>query len=164
MFSLKCFKLIVVPVAMLSVAAAAGQSRKMQGNTDQKELYNYVLTMDKVQKLGSATSGLSELGAHHPELYNSGETLDQVTQRFQKYPDVMATLNQNGLTPREYVVGTITLVQTDMAVNFKKAGTYKEYPPDLLKVVSLENLAFVEKHYDEVSKALSSLSGRKDSR
>jgi hypothetical protein len=164
MFSLKCFKLIVVPVAMISVAAAAAQSRKTQGNTDQKELYNYVLTMDKVQKLVSATNGLSELGAHHPELYNSGETLDQVTQRFQKYPDVTATLSQNGLTPREYVVGTITLVQADMAVNFKKAGTYKEYPPDVLKVVSPENLAFVEKHCDEVNKALSSSSSKKDSR
>jgi hypothetical protein len=66
----------------------------------------------------------------------------------------VAILKKNGLTPREYVVGTKTLIQASMAVGLKKDGTYKEYPPELLKVVSPANLAFVEKHFDEVHKVL----------
>jgi hypothetical protein len=45
-----------------------------------------------------------------------------------------------------------------MAVGFKKSGTYKEYPPDILKLVSKANLDFVEQHWDEVQKLTSSRS------
>lgn len=164
MFSLKCFTSIVASVAILCVAAAA-QSKKAADNPDQKELYSYVLTMDKIQKLGSATKALNELAAHHPELQSNSQaqTLDQVTQRIQKLPDAVAILSKNGLTPHEYAVGTMTLFQAGMAVGLKRSGTYKEYPPDMLKLVSPENLDFVEKHYDEVSKALPSSSSGKDS-
>ena len=156
MLSRKCFTSMVVPVAMLSVAAAAVQSRKAQDSPDQKEFYNYVLTMDKVQKLGNATKDLTELLARHPEMQSgsSDYNLDQITQQMQKYPEAVAILKKNGLTPREYVVGTKTLIQASMAVGLKKDGTYKEYPPELLKVVSPANLAFVEKHFDEIHKVL----------
>ncbi len=156
MLSRKCFTSMVVPVAMLSVAAAAAQSRKAQDNPDQKEFYNYVLTMDKVQKLGTATKDLMQLQARYPEMQSgsSDYNLDQITQQIQKHPDAVAILKKNGLTPREWVVGTRTLVQASMAVGLKKSGTYKEYPPEMLKDVSPANLAFVEKHFDEVHKVL----------
>jgi hypothetical protein len=156
MLSRKCFTSIVVPVAMLSVAAAATQSRKAQDSPDQKESYNYVLTMDKVQKLANATKDLTELFARHPEMqtFSSYYNLDQITQQFQKYPEAVAILKKNSLTPREYVVAKGTLMQASMAVRLKKDGTYKEYPPEILKDVSPANLAFVEKHFDEVHKVL----------
>jgi hypothetical protein len=147
---------MVVPVAMLSVAAAAAQSRKAQDSPDQKESYNYVLTMDKVQKLGNATKDLMQLQARYPEMQSgsSDYNLDQITQQIQKHPDAVAILKKNGLTPREWVVGTRTLIQASMVVGFKKDGTYKEYPPEMLKDVSPANLAFVEKHFDEIHKVL----------
>jgi len=156
MLSRKCFTSMVVPVAMLSVAAAAAQSRKAQDSPDQKEFYNYVLTMDKVQNLRNATKDLMEVAARHPDMESgsSDYNLDQITQQMQKYPEAVAILKKNGLTPREYVVGTKTLIQASMAVGLKKDGTYKEYPPELLKVVSPANLAFVEKHFDEIHKGL----------
>ena len=154
MLSRKCFTSMVVAVAMLSVAAAAAQSNKGRSTADQKESYNYVLTMDKVQKLKDATKALTALAARYPDLPSgsSEQTLDEIAQRFQKYPDAMAILNKNGLTPREYVVGTMTMVKALMAVGLKRSGRYKEYPPSMLEVVSPANLAFVEKHYDEVRK------------
>jgi len=156
MLSRKCFTSMVVPVAMLSVAAAAAQSRKAQDSPDQKESYNYVLTMDKVQKLGNATKDLMQLQARYPEMQSgsSDYNLDQITQQIQKHPDAVAILKKNGLTPREWVVGTRTLIQASMVVGFKKDGTYKEYPPEMLKDVSPANLAFVEKHFDEIHKVL----------
>ena len=156
MLSRKCFTSMVVPVAMLSVAAAAAQSRKAQDSPDQKESYNYVLTMDKVQKLGNATKDLMQLQARYPEMQSgsSDYNLDQITQQIQKHPNAVAILKKNSLTPREWVVGTRTLIQARMVVGFKKDGTYKEYPAEMLKVVSPANLAFVEKHFDEIHKVL----------
>jgi hypothetical protein len=64
----------------------------------------------------------------------------------------MAVLAKNGITPREYAVGIMTLVQAGMAVGMKKSGTYKEYPPQMLKLVSKPNLDFVEQHWDVIQK------------
>jgi hypothetical protein len=147
---------MVLPVAMLSFAAAAAQSGKAQDSPDQKESYNYVLTMEKVQKLGNATKDLVELSARHPEMQSgsSDHNLDQMTQQMQKYPEAVAILKKNNLTAREYLVGTGTLIQARMIVGFKKDGKYKEYPAEMLKVVSPANLAFVEQHFDEIHKVL----------
>jgi hypothetical protein len=43
-----------------------------------------------------------------------------------------------------------------MVVGFKKSGTYKEYPPEMLKLVSKQNLAFAEEHWDEIQKLTNS--------
>jgi hypothetical protein len=43
-------------------------------------------------------------------------------------------------------------VQAAMAVGFKKNGTYKEYPPKMLALVSKANLDFTEQHWDEIQK------------
>jgi hypothetical protein len=136
------------------LAAAHAQTTKRQDDPDQKELYNYVLTMDKIQKLDAATKGLEDLSKKHPEVKDESDakSLNDMAQKFQKYPDAMAVLAKNSITPREYAVGLMTLMQAGMAVGMKKSGTYKEYPPELLKVVSKPNLEFVEQHWDVIQK------------
>ena len=141
-------------LALLFTGSAFAQAKRASADdAAQKELYAYVLTMDKVQKLAGATKSLNELTKAHPEMKNSGDdakTLDQTVAKLQKYPEVMAALNKNGLSPREYAVGIMTLIQASMAVGFKKTGTYKEYPPDMLKLVNKANLDFVDTHYDQI--------------
>lgn len=136
--------------------------KPQQDSADQKELYNYALTMDKIQKLGNAIRGLNDLSKQHPELNSdssSDKTIDQVVQKIQKYPEAIVVLSKSSLTPREFAVGSMTLIQAALAVGFKKAGTYKEYPPEMLKLVSPANLAFVEQHYDDIGKVIPELSG-----
>jgi hypothetical protein len=152
--------------AILLVAGAYAQTRKNAADSaDQKELYNYVLTMDKVKKLAAATMQFQELAKKHPELNDEKQTdsknIDEMVQKLQKYPDVVSILSKNGLTPREYAVGFMTLMQASMAVGFKKSGTYKEYPPKMLEVVSKPNLDFVDQHFDEIQKVTAPLSGEK---
>ena len=144
---------------MLVVTALSAQSRKGAAkdaeDADQKELYNYVLTMDKVHKLAAATNALQALAKQHPEMNNEGgdaKNLNEMVQKIKKYPEVVAVLDKNGLTPREYAVGFFTLMQASMAVGFKKSGTYKEYPPKMLQLVSKQNLDFVDQHFDEIQK------------
>jgi len=139
---------------LLATAHAQTTKRQSADSPDQKELYGYVLTMDKVQKLDAATKGLEELSKKHPEVKDeaNAKTLDEMAQKFQKYPDAMAVLAKNSITPRQYAVGIMTLMQAGMAVGMKKSGTYKEYPPEMLKVVSKPNLDFVEQHWDAIQK------------
>ena len=63
-------------------------------------------------------------------------------------------MKKNGFTPREYVLGTITFIQAATAVGFKKSGSYKDYPPQVHRVVSAANLAFVEQHWNEIDKIM----------
>src|SRR5262249_30668046 len=117
---------------------------------------SFVLSMDKVQRLSGAAKGLHELEKKHPGMGNGGSSngIDQMVGAIQKYPDAVAVLSKNGLTPRDYAVGFLTLIQSTMMVGLKKAGTFKTYPPDMLKLVSPANLAFVEQHYADIQKLM----------
>jgi len=111
--------------------------------------------MDKVHKFSEATKALQPLAKQHPEIQNQQDdpkSIDAMVQKFQKYPDAVGALAKNGLTPREYIVAMMTSVQAMMAVGMKKSGAYKEYPPDMLKLVSKANLDFVDQHWDEFQK------------
>jgi hypothetical protein len=134
-------------------------------DADQRELLSYTLTMDKVQKLAGAIHGLGALAQAHPELKSAAspdnDSLDAITKRLQQYPDAVAVLAKNGLSPREFAVGSLTLMQSAMAVGFKKSGVVKEYPAEMTKLVSPANLAFVEQHYDDITKAMPEMSAGK---
>lgn len=131
---------------------------------DQKELFNYTLTLDKIHKLADAQKDMAALQKSDPALDKSISSddsegnLDQLAQKIEKYPPVVAVLKKDGLTPREYIVATMTLIQAGLAVGMKKAGAYQEYPPKMLELVSQANLTFLEKNWDEVQKVVPALS------
>jgi hypothetical protein len=148
-------KRVSIGIILLAISAAAQGS---QDAADKKELFDYVLTMDKLQRLGATFHELQALIQKHPELNtaNDGQTLDATVRNFEKYPDAVAVVKKNGFTPREFILGTLCAMQCSIAVGLKKAGTFKEYPPDLLKQVSKSNLEFTEQHYDEIKKLMAS--------
>jgi hypothetical protein len=128
---------------------------------DMREFHDYVLTMDKIRKLAAVEKDLDALQKNDPQLRQQMEAdtssagdLNHAAQNFSKYPQAMAVLKKDGLTPREYIVGTICFIQAVTAVGFKKNGTYKDYPPQVLQVVTPVNLAFLEQHWDDVAKIM----------
>jgi hypothetical protein len=152
----------VFPVvfAILLPVLAGAQTRKGADDPDQKELFSYVLTMDKIQKMATATTALTELGKRHPEVKSEAsdsKNLDEMEKKLKQYPEVVSILGKNGLAPRDYAVGFMTLLQASIAVGSKKQGLYKEYPPAMLKLVSKQNLDFVDQHYEEIQKATSAM-------
>jgi hypothetical protein len=139
-----------------------------QNDPNMKEIFNYTLTMDKIHKLTAVENDMAAYEKAHPELGkemdadNSDGNLDQLAQKIQKYPPVVAILKKDGVTPREYIVGTLAVVQAGMAVSFKKSGVYKDYPPKMLTSINPANLAFVEKNWDEISKTMPAFQGKTD--
>jgi hypothetical protein len=150
-------------LAVLLAWSAVAQPAKHMDDADQKELYNYVLTMDKIQKAAAATQTMTDYGKKHPELNNekSGDAknLDEMVKKLEKFPEVVSILSKNGLTPREYAVCFFTLLQASIAVGSKRSGLYKEYPPKMLEVVSRKNLDFVDQHFDEIQKLTNKMQG-----
>src|ERR1044071_1375529 len=142
-------------LAGLATSPTVAQGPKANG-ADDRELFSFVLTMGKVQHLSGAAKGLHELEKKHPGMSNGGpnKSIDEMVGAIKKYPDAVAVLAKNGLSPRDYAVGFLTLIQSTMVVGLKKAGTFKSYPPDMTKLVSQANLAFVEQHYAEIQKLI----------
>ncbi len=84
----------------------------------------------------------------------SAASLDQIAEKLEKYPKLVDLLKKDGMTPREYVVTVIVLIQAGAVVDMKRNGTIKDYPPEVLQLIKLENLTLVEDHYDEIAKAM----------
>jgi hypothetical protein len=144
--------LLAAGAAML-ITPQGGKSA--DGNSDAPEVYNYRLTMDKIQKAAAATDAVNKLLATNPALKKqmdgedqNGKTIDQMAKNIDtKYPQVAALIRSNGLTTREYIVVTQAFISGVMMVGMKKEGTIKDYPPHS---VSPENAAFLEQHFDKL--------------
>lgn len=144
----------VVIGLLFTAADARPQVNSHMSPSDTKELYNYTLTMDKVQKTAAATAALEELGKRHPEMNDArnSSTIDGTVQLIDKYPEAVAAISKAGLTPHEYVVCLMTVMQASIAVGLKKSGAVADYPPQLLQQVSRANLDFTEQHWGEIQK------------
>ena len=144
----------VLAGALFTTVDARSQMNSKVSPADAKELYNYTLTMDKVQKTAGATKALEELGKHHPEMNDAHQSgsIDGTVQLIQRYPEAVAAITQAGLTPHEYVVCLMTVMQAAIAVGMKKSGAVADYPPQLLQQVSRANLDFTEQHWNEIQK------------
>jgi len=150
-------------LALVAAAPAIGQGNKpVDKSPDVVEVRQYRLTMDKIDKLVSATGAVNKLILSDPALRkrmdaNSEEdkSIDQKARRIEaEFPQAAAVLRSNGFSAREYIVMSLAFINDLMFVGMKKQGAIKEYPP---ASITPENAAFVEQNYDklqEISKKL----------
>ena len=149
---LTCLTLVATG-AMMVVAAQAGKAAG--GDPDAAEVYNYHLTMDKIQKAAAATDAINKYLAANPAVKsqmdgedNSGKTIDQQAKILDtKYPQAAAIIKSNGLTTREDILVTRVFITGVMFVGMKKQGAIKDYPPNSL---SPQNAAFLEQNFDKL--------------
>lgn len=147
---------ILASLLVTATGARASQFDSGVSSSDAKQIYSYTLNMDQVQKMAAATRALRELGKSHPEINQVREarSIDAMLQNLQRSPEAVAAINRSGLTPREYVLCLMTVMQASMAVGFKKSGAFTQYPPELLQQISRANLDFTEQHFDEIQKLM----------
>jgi hypothetical protein len=156
--------LLCIPLLALAVAGPVlSQSAKnVDKDPEVIEVREYRLTMDKIDKLVTATLALNKLLASDPELKkkvdaNSEEdkSIDQKARRIDaEFPQAAAALHTSGLSTREYIVMSLAFINDVAFVGMKKQGAIKEYPSNS---VTAENAAFVEQNFDklqEISKKL----------
>ena len=157
--------IVCVGMALLGVAGvpAAAQMKKGADDPTQKELYAYVLTMDKVKKVAEITKELNEYRKAHPEMdkddsvSDDAKNFDDEAKKLEtKAPQAAAIIQKNGLSTREYLVAMFTYMQAYFMVSMKRAGQIPDYSK-ADGIVSSKNLRFVEEHFDELQQLESAM-------
>ena len=153
-------------LALLSLLNPAFQARAQMpaDNPDLPEVRNYVLTMDKIEKLAASFDAINKLRASNPALKArmdaanySNLPIDQQAKNVDaSFPEVAALIHTNGLTTREFILVASAFLNDITYVGMKKQGAIQAYPPNS---ITPENAAFVEANWDklqQIGKKLSS--------
>jgi hypothetical protein len=139
-------------------AGTAGQSGA-PSDADANEYKNYRLNMNNVTQYVTATKAILKVMNDDPEVKKQLEsqrdvpTIDEAVKTTEKFPAVTAAIETTGLTTRDYVVISGTLMGVTMAVGMKRQGQIKAYPTTVLP----ENVAFVEKNYEKLNSMMKAL-------
>jgi len=83
-------------------------------------------------------------------------TIDLGQKQIESCPAAVADLKAAGLTPREFLVLTGSLIGNVFAMEMKKQGQIKQYPDS----VSPENAAFLDQNYDKIKAMVAPLMGQ----
>ena len=129
---------------LLSIASVAAQPQKStthekltpQDTTDMKEVRGFRLTMENLNKYDAAVRAIAKVVKNDPDLKNQMDqeggdqsSIDSSVKTLEKYAPLTAAIKAAGLTNRQYIVMTGTLIGTVLAVGLKRQGQIKEYPP-----------------------------------
>ena len=159
-----CVGLVVVLAsasAWLAAAAPQAQSprRTAENDPDSKEMRDYRLSIDNIQKyvaaskaLGGDPSAASCFKDHPP---GNAKTFAEGDKIIASCGRAAADISGAGLKPHDFLVMTGALFGDMMAVDMKKQGEIKAYPA----TISPENAAFLEQNYAKIQALLAPLMG-----
>jgi hypothetical protein len=145
--------------------AAAPAASNAQADQDLADITKYQLTMDKIDKYLAAQRNLAakaasmtpaQRAAMEARNDNSGdpnESLDDMVKRIESEPMMASSIRDAGISPREFAMTTISLMQTGMA-----AAVMKMRPTDnqdsLIREMKAnpDNIKFYNEHEAEITK------------
>jgi hypothetical protein len=136
--------------------AAPPQAKKSaDSDLDLREIRNYRLSMDALQKFANAYKVMMADSKAQTCFKDSPpgneKSLDLGEKKLNECPAAIADLKGAGLKPREFLVLTTHILGDMMAVELKRGGQIKTYPAD---TISPENAAFLDQNYDKMKALL----------
>src|ERR1700682_516686 len=139
-------------------APAKSPSRAKVPSSDEKEIQSFVLTTGFLDKMVAIQESATRLEETHPELKKQAEasqhrgeddnSLYGMVKRIESVPQSVKIIKAQGLTPRQYMVGTMALVQVSFYWAFKKQTPDLKAPEGM----NMPNVAFIETHQAELEK------------
>jgi hypothetical protein len=145
-----------------SATPGIGASRETE--SEKKEIHDFHLTTTNLNQYERAAKAYQALMLKNPKLAKrldeeiskaGARTIGGVVEIMGSHPPIVSAMGGSGLKIREYVVMTFTLMDAAGAVAAKQKGSKEDFSA----IVSPSNMAFVELHYEKVTKALGSISG-----
>lgn len=120
---------------------------------DEKAIHDFKLTTSNTDKLADAGKRVRLLAEKDKSLekdnpMQNGKTFDDSVKRIEAHPQVVGAMKSAGVSPREFVVGTFTLMTAAMWSGMKKNYPQAPVPP----YVNADNLKFVEDHPEVLQK------------
>jgi hypothetical protein len=168
---LNCWKRCAAATVIFLLGGGFGTARAAHASgqmaAERKEIRDFVLTTEKLDKYEASANAESKLMKSDPGLKKQldeesmdteGSTVAGSVKNIQKHPTLVSAIQSSGLSIHDYVVMTYTLINSSSAVAMKKSGAIKEYPAN----VSPGNAAFTEQNFDRIKKMLNSMSGDSD--
>jgi hypothetical protein len=145
-----------------ATGTTAAPAVTQQAQEDLSNVTNYRLTMDKYDKYLAAQRNMAlKVKGLSPEqrqaMENSGSSdanasLDDMVKTLESQPLIASAVRDAGLSPREFALFTISMMQSSMA-----AGVLKMRPKDnqdsLIRQMQAnpENVKFVQQHEAEIT-------------
>ena len=145
--------------AALALVVSMPAPAKSPSN-DEKEIQRFTLTSPFLDKMAAVQGKVATLEKDHPEMekqvkgaasQNRGETddsIDGMAKRIDSFPPLVNIIKAQGLTVRQYVVGTMALLQASMYATMKKQMPSMKTPEGM----NMANVAFIEAHQAEMDK------------
>ena len=90
-------------------------------------------------------------------LFDNAKTIDEMAAKIKAFTPLRNALSTAGVSPHEYAVFTLAMLQAGMAAGMQKAGVLKQLPAG----VNAENVKFVLDHEADIQKLQQSF-GRSD--
>jgi hypothetical protein len=117
---------------------------------DRQEILNYKLTLPLANNLLGALPEVTQLVLSQPDWKErmakaAHSTLEERAVEAEKSPATVALLKKHGLTPRQYVIGVVSL---RMALTAASLPSGVALPSSI--VASPENLAFAKAHFTDL--------------
>jgi hypothetical protein len=141
--------LLALAFALPAVAAGPGA---LMDQGDQQALHDYGLTPAKIEKLTKIGVKMGAYIKVHPEARHSdimkGNTLDDSVKAIQAKPEIMTMLKSEGVSPRDFMLGTLSMMQAGMLVRMRAQYPDAKMPDN----TNPKNLDLVAKHPDLTQK------------
>lgn len=100
------------------------------------------------KRIAELQAASDKFDAESADAMGNGESLAAMEAGIKKLTPLANALQKNGMSPREYAVFTMALLQAGMAAGFKKSGQLKTLPPG----VNAENVQFVLDHEADIQR------------
>jgi hypothetical protein len=118
----------------------------------------YRLTMDRIRQLARAGEELARLQAARPEIRDSMAVAtpdpNAILERLTSVAPARDAVVRAGLTPRDYTLATIALMQAGMMVEMRNRGAAPDVP------VNEANVALVSENWEEIQRIMREVAQR----
>jgi hypothetical protein len=150
---------IVSGCAALALALSTPALAKSASN-DEREIQLFTLTSAFLDKMLTVQEKIATLEQDHPEMEKQGkaaerqhrgerdDSIDGTVKKIESFPALVDIIKAQGLTVRQYVLGTMALLQAAMYVALKKQMPDMKTPEGM----NMANVAFIEAHKAELDK------------
>ena len=140
----------LLAIAILAAAPQSNGARDRGNDPDLKEIRDYRLSFDNIQRYVAATEAIAKdpavAACFKDKPPGNTPTLDEGQKQLESCPPAVTDLKAKNFTPREFLVITAALISDMVSASLKKQGTIKEYPSS----ISPENAAFLEQNFDKI--------------